>query len=64
MRGSDIQSIKGTGKPLSASERAFFEPCFGVDFGNVLVHSDARAANVARSVNTCAYERVKLYAIQ
>ncbi|MCK5012997.1 MAG: DUF4157 domain-containing protein [Candidatus Omnitrophica bacterium] len=49
--GRDIQSIKGTGQPLSASERTFFEPRFGVDFDDVHVHSDARAARVARSVN-------------
>jgi hypothetical protein len=53
--GRDIQSVKGAGKPLSASERAFFEPRFGADFSNVRVHSDARAAHVARSVNARAF---------
>ena len=53
--GRDIQSIKGTGHPLSASERAFFEPCFGTDFGDVRVHSDTRAAHVAQSVNARAF---------
>ena len=53
--GRDIQYIKGSGQPLSASERAFFEPRFGADFGDVHVHSDARAAHVARSVNARAF---------
>jgi len=53
--GHDIQSVKGKGHPLSASERAFFEPRFGVDFDDVRVHSDARAAHVARSVNARAF---------
>jgi len=47
--GRDIQSIKGAGQPLSASERAFFEPRLGADFGNVRVHSDARASYVKHS---------------
>ena len=53
--GRDIQSIKGVGQPLSASERAFFEPRFRTDFSNVRVHSDARAAYVARSINARAF---------
>jgi len=53
--GRDIQSIKGKGQPLSASERAFFEPRFGADFDDVRVHSDTRAAHVARSVNARAF---------
>ncbi len=51
----DIHSFKGTGQPLSASERAFFEPRFSADFGDVRVHSDARAAHIARSVNARAF---------
>jgi len=53
--GRDIQSIKGTGQPLSVSERAFFEPRFGADFDDVRVHSDAQAAHVAQSVNARAF---------
>lgn len=52
---SNIQSIKGAGQPLSASERAFFEPRFGADFGKVRVHNDTRAADVAQSVNARAF---------
>jgi len=53
--GRDILSIKGSGQPLSALERAFFEPRFGADFGDVHVHSDARAASLARSINARAF---------
>ncbi len=52
---SGIQSLQGGGRPLSGSERSFFEPRFGTDFSGVRVHSDSRAANVARSVNARAF---------
>jgi len=44
-----------SGHPLDSSTRAFMEPRFGHDFGNVRVHFDARAATSARSVNALAY---------
>ena len=44
-----------SGQPLDSSTRAFMEPRFGHDFGNVRVHFDARAAASARSVNALAY---------
>ncbi len=53
--GSDIQSLQGDGQPLSESERSFFEPRFGTDFSSVRVHTDTRAASVARSVNARAF---------
>ena len=46
---SHIQSLKGGGKPLPESERAYFEPRFGRDFSQVRVHSDAQAADSARA---------------
>ena len=52
---SGIQSLQSGGRPLSGSERSFFEPRFGADFSNVRVHNDTRAANVARSVNARAF---------
>jgi len=52
---SQINTIRGGGKPLSEYERAFFEPRFGVDFGQVRLHSDARAAESAWAVNARAY---------
>ena len=45
----------GSGRPLDASTRSFFEPRFGTDFSHVRVHTDARAAESARSVNALAY---------
>jgi len=52
---SHIQSLKGGGKPLPESERAYFEPRFGRDFGKVRVHTDTRAAGTARAVNARAF---------
>ena len=43
------------GSPLADSERAFFEPRFGVDFSQVRIHRDARAAHLARSVSARAF---------
>ena len=52
---SQIQAIQYGGQPLSKSERAYFEPRFGVDFSQVRLHSDAQAAESARAVNAKAY---------
>src|SRR5262245_29793397 len=41
----------GSGRPLNSSTRAFFEPRFDHDFGEVRVHTGARAAESAREVN-------------
>jgi uncharacterized protein DUF4157 len=50
-----IQSLQGGGRPLSRSDRSFFEPRFGADFSAVRVHSDTRAAEAARIVNARAF---------
>ena len=52
---SQINAIKGGGRPLSWSERSFFEPRFGTDFSNVRVHNDTGVASIARSVNASAF---------
>lgn len=52
---SRIQSLQGAGKPLSRSERRYFEPRFRADFSNVRVHNDSRAANAAQSINARAF---------
>ena len=49
------QLVGESGQPLDFSTRAFMEHRFGHDFGNVRVHSDARAAASARSINARAY---------
>jgi len=45
----------GGGRPLDAETRAFMEPRFGHDFRQVRIHSDAQAADSARSVSARAY---------
>lgn len=52
--GSFVQSL-GPGKPLDPSTRAFMEPRFGQDFSDVRLHTDAKAAESAHSVNALAY---------
>jgi hypothetical protein len=52
---SQINAIKGGGRPLAESERAYFEPRFGVDFSRVRVHTDAKAAESTQVVNARAY---------
>jgi hypothetical protein len=52
---SGINSLKGGGQPLSGSTRAFFEPRLGVDFSQVRVHTDTRAAQAAQSINAKAF---------
>lgn len=51
---SEIRSLRG-GSPLPETERAFFEPRFGHDFTAVRVHTDSRAARLAKSVNAHAF---------
>jgi len=50
-----IRSLCGSGRPLPASVCSFFEPRFGYDFGEVRIHTDARAAETTRSLNARAY---------
>ena len=51
-----VQEVIGSpGRPLDAATRAFFEPRFGHNFGNVRVHADERAAESARAVHASAY---------
>jgi hypothetical protein len=47
--------LNSPGQPLDAGTRAFMEPRFGHNFSGVRVHTDARAAESARSVNALAY---------
>lgn len=52
---SRIDSLKGGGAALPDAARSFFEPRFGSDFSAVRVHNDARAGELARSVNALAF---------
>lgn len=47
--------LRSGGRPLDASTRAFAEPRFGHDFSRVKIHTDSRAAESARAVNSFAY---------
>lgn len=48
-------ALASTGRPLSESEREFFEPRFGHDFSHVRVHADGDAAESARAIDALAY---------
>jgi hypothetical protein len=52
---SRIQSLKGSGQPLSPSTRNFFEPRFGVDFSKVRTHQNTAADNLASSLGARAF---------
>ena len=52
--GNFLQPL-GPGRPLDGQTRAFFEPRFGHDFGQVRVHADGPAGVSARSLNALAY---------
>jgi len=47
--------LRGGGRPLSAGERAFFEPRFGADFSRVRLHTDSRAEQAERAVHARAF---------
>ncbi len=49
------QVAASPGEVLDPSTRAFMEPRFGHDFGQVRVHTDARAAEAAHAVGALAY---------
>lgn len=53
--GAAIAARRGSGSPLPAASRRFFEPRFGVDLGAVRVHHDAGAAVVAARVDARAF---------
>jgi len=47
--------LRSPGQALDASTRTFFEPRFGQDFSQVRVHTDAKAQESARAVDSLAY---------
>ena len=52
---AQITGMQGGGQPLPAAERAFFEPRFGMDFGDVRLHADAQAGTAAQAVSARAF---------
>ena len=49
------EALASSGQPLDTGTRTFMEARFGHDFGQVRVHTDARASESARAVNAMAY---------
>lgn len=47
--------LRSPGEPLDTATSAFYEPRFGRDFSDVRVHTDARAARSAQTINAAAY---------
>jgi peptidoglycan hydrolase-like protein with peptidoglycan-binding domain len=54
-----VNSLKGGGQPLPKSTRSYFEPRFGVDFSQVRLHTDSKAADTAKSINAKAFTKGK-----
>lgn len=54
---SQIDALRSGGRPLSRSEREFFEPRFGRDFSHVRIHADSRASSLAQAMNARAFTR-------
>ena len=52
---TSLKDLRGGGRPLSMSTRAFFEPRFGYDFGAVRVHTDGASDVMAQSINARAF---------
>lgn len=50
-----VEAIGTGGTPLSAEQRAYFEPRFGRDFSSVRLHTGARADAAAKGIGARAY---------
>lgn len=50
-----VTTMQGGGQALSGSERAFFEPRFGHDFGSVRIHTNDSAARAVDDANARAF---------
>jgi hypothetical protein len=53
--GGVREALHDSGRPLEPGTRGYMESRFGVDFGNVRVHTGDLAAQSARSMNARAY---------
>jgi hypothetical protein len=51
---AQIHALGGRGRPLTQSERGFFEPRFGRSLSRVRIHTDARAAKTAQALKARA----------
>ena len=50
-----IYGLKGKGRPLARSEREYYEPRFGRDFGHVRVHGGGTADELTESIGAKAF---------
>lgn len=50
-----IDAMRGAGTPMTASDRAFFQPRFGADFSGTRIHTGQPAAEAARALNARAF---------
>jgi hypothetical protein len=52
---SGSSALPGSGRPLPADVRRFFEPRFGTDLSQVRIHDDSAAAQTAKHINARAF---------
>lgn len=52
---SGINSLKGSGQPLSEATRNYFEPRFGYDFSAVRIHTGNEANDTAKLINARSF---------
>lgn len=52
---NQIQQSKGKGQPMAAPIRTFMEQRFGVNFGQVRIHTDDRAAQMNQQIQAKAF---------
>ncbi len=52
---SNLNALRGSGRPLPETMRLFMEPRFGFDFSRVRIHTDDRAAVAAKGINARAF---------
>lgn len=50
-----VNALRGGGSPLASASRAFFEPRFGHDFGNVRIHTGTDASRIASAFGARAF---------
>ncbi|MGB3243258.1 MAG: DUF4157 domain-containing protein [Sulfitobacter sp.] len=50
-----VTALSGSGQPLTARTRAYFEPRFSQSFGDVRVHTNSGATTAADALNARAY---------
>lgn len=52
---AQIEGLHGRGRPMSESERAFFEPRFGADLAAVRLHHSAPATRASQAIGARAF---------